>query len=250
MRRGVDLDLVGSRDHHLLGHVADALVHHDHDRDAELLGKVEGRDGQVEAFLRGIRAERDDLVVAVRSPPRLHHVGLRGQRGQPGGRSAALHVDEHAGRFGHGGVADVLHHQREAGAGGDREGLRAAPDRALHGDGGGQFVFHLDEDSADRGNAPRKAFDDFGRRSDGISCGKSRTGCQCSFTTGVVAVEEMCSRQDSFADQRASSPPMPFFLDLRSDSRRSRNRDNTSRTSRSRCIFPVRPRGVGGSPWR
>ena len=192
------VDLVGLGDDHLLGHVADALVEHHHDRHAELLGEVEAGDGQVEALLRGIGAERDDAVIAVRAPVGLHHVGLRGQGGQAGGGSAALHVDEDAGRLGHGGVADVLHHEREAGAGGDGEGLRAAPDRALDGDGSGQFVLHLNEDAADGGNSPREAFDHFGGGGDGITCGKSRTGCEGSLTAGVIAVEKMDTRENTF----------------------------------------------------
>src|ERR1022692_1326996 len=94
---------------YFLGHVAHALIHHQEDRLPVLLGEVEGLDGKVEALLRRIGAQRQNTVIAVRSPAHLHHVGLRGQRRQAGGGSAALHIHEYAGRFGHGGVPDVLH---------------------------------------------------------------------------------------------------------------------------------------------
>jgi cellulose synthase/poly-beta-1,6-N-acetylglucosamine synthase-like glycosyltransferase len=92
----------------------------------------------------------------------------------------------------------VLHHQGETGAGGDGESLGAAPNRALNGDGGGEFVFHLDEDAADGGDSPGEAFDYFRRGRDGIACGKSRTGCEGSLTTCVVTVEEMYTGEDTF----------------------------------------------------
>ena len=66
-----------------------------------LLGVVERLDGEVETFLRRVGAERDDLVIAVRSPAHLHHVGLRRERGQSGRRAAALHINEDARRLGH-----------------------------------------------------------------------------------------------------------------------------------------------------
>ena len=178
--------------------MADALVKHHHDGDAELFGQVETGNGQVEALLRGVGAEGDDAVIAVGSPLGLHHVGLRGQCGQPGGGSAALHVDENARGFRDGGVADVLHHEREAGAGSDREGFGPAPNRALYGDGGGQFVLHLNEDAAYGGDSPREAFDHFRGRRDGITCGKSRTCCEGSLTTGVITVEKMDTRENTF----------------------------------------------------
>ena len=58
-------------------------------------------------------------------------------------------------------------------------------------DGGGQFVFHLDEDAADGGNARREALDDFGGRSDGITGGEARARSQRAFAAGMVAIQEM-----------------------------------------------------------
>ena len=224
-RRGVTSMLLGLGDHHLLRHVADALVEHHHDGYAEFLGQVESRDGEVETLLRGIGAERDDAVVAVRTPARLHHVGLRRQGGQAGGRPSALHVDEDAGRLRHGGVSDVLHHQGEAGAGGHREGFGAAPDGALDGDGGGQFVLHLNEDAADGRDSRGKSFDHLGGRRDRVACGKSRTGCERSLTAGMVAVEKMNTGEHAFR------------VSVHSALRRWRSPDSTFRTGRSRCTF-------------
>ena len=160
-----------------------------------------------------------------------------GRVGKPGGRSAALHVHKNAGRLGHRGVADVLHHEREARPGGDRERLGAAPDRALDGDGSRQFVFHLDEHAAYRGDAGGKALHHLGRGRDGISCGKSRTGCESSLTASVITVEKMNTRENALR------------ISVHVALRRWRNPGSTSRTGRSRCTSPRRRRGVGDNPW-
>src|SRR5208283_4135346 len=78
----IDVDLLGRRDHNLLGHMTHHFVHHDENRAAKLLCHIECGDSEVEALLRRVGAERDNLVVAVRSPAYLHHVGLGGKRWQ------------------------------------------------------------------------------------------------------------------------------------------------------------------------
>src|SRR3990172_7705531 len=143
-----DLDLVGWRDNHFFMHVADGLVGQDDDRNPVELRQVEGLDGEVETFLRAVRAQGDDHVVAMRAVARLHHVLLRGQRGQAGGRSAALHVGDHHRGFGHAGQAEVFHHQGKAGAAGHGHHLLPCPCRTDIGGDGGEFVFHLDEQRA------------------------------------------------------------------------------------------------------
>jgi hypothetical protein len=134
--------------------------------------EIERLDGEIETFLGRIRAEGDDFVVAVRAPARLHHIGLSGQRRQSSRRTTPLHVDEDAGRLGHGGIADVLHHQRKARTRRHRERFRAAPDRALQRDGGRQFVFHLDELAANLGKLGGHDFRHFGRRGNRVTAEK------------------------------------------------------------------------------
>src|SRR5437868_3870709 len=73
----------------------------------------------------------------------------------------------------------------------------ASPNRALDGNRRRQFVLHLDEQASDCWNSPRKAFDHFGGGGNGIPCGKSRTCCECSLTTGMVTVEKMNTREDA-----------------------------------------------------
>src|SRR5271166_4541820 len=167
-----DLDLVSGRDYYFFRHVAHHLVHHEHHRHTKFLREIKGLDGEIKTFLGRIRAEGDDLVVSVRAPTRLHHVGLRGESGQARGGSSALHIDEDTRGFGHGRVADVFHHQREARAGGE----------ALH---------------------------HFGGRSDGISGGEARAGSQCAFTAGVVAVDEVHASEYSAWVSLHLSPPGP-----------------------------------------
>ena len=78
------LDLVRRRDHYLLTHVANDFVHHEHHGNPVFFGQVEGLDGQIETLLRRIGTKGDDLVIAMRAPFCLHHVGLGGERGQAG----------------------------------------------------------------------------------------------------------------------------------------------------------------------
>src|SRR5208282_1892069 len=192
-----DFDLIGGRNDDLFAHVANAFVHHEHDGNAIFFGQIEGFDGEVEALLRRIGAKGNDLVIAMRPPLCLHHVGLGGERGQSGGGATALHVDENAGRFGHGGIADVLHHEGEAGARSDRKGLGSCPYHALQGNGGGEFIFHLDEDSANGRNPRGETFHHFGGGSDGVSGGASAASSQRAFAAGVVAVHEMYAGEDT-----------------------------------------------------
>ncbi len=111
-------------------------------------------------------------------------------------------------RLSHGGVANVLHHQREARPGGHGESFRTAPDRALKRDGGSQFVFHLNKRSADGRNAIGEAFDHLGGRGDGIAGRKPRSGSQCSLATGVVAVEKVRARHHSCGISVHLAPPV------------------------------------------
>ena len=142
------------------------------------------------------------------------------------------------GRFRHGGVADVLHHEREAGAGGDGEGLGSAPDRALDGDGGGQFVLHLDEDAADGGDSSSEAFDHFRGGRNGITCGKSRTGCEGSLTAGVITVEKMDTRENAFR----------ISVHVRRSEDGEVGAVHSAQVATA-SIFRRRPRGEDGIPW-
>ena len=246
---GRNFDLIGRRNHDFLGHVADDFIHHEHDGNAKLFRKIEGLDRKIEAFLRGVRTERDDLVVAVRSPAGLHHVGLCRKCGKSSGGSTALDVDEDAGRLRHGRVADVLHHERKAGARRHGEGFGAAPDSALQGDGSGQFIFHLYEAAADDRHALGEAFDDLRRGSDRVAGSKTRSSGKCPFAAGVVAVKKMSASKYAARISLHFSPLLPVLWAPAICARRWQNRDSTSRTSHSRCIFLARRRGADDSPW-
>src|SRR5581483_10296093 len=161
----------------------------------------------IEALLRGVGAERDDLVVAMRAPAGLHHVGLRGEGGEPGGRPPSLHVNEYTRGLSHGGIADVFHHEREARPGRDGKCLGAAPDCALQGDRGSQFVFHLNERSADGGHTRGEAFNDFGGRGDGIASRKESSGSEGAFAASMVAVNEVSAGKNAARISLHRAPP-------------------------------------------
>ncbi len=83
--------------------------------------------------------------VAVRGVGAQHQVALLRARRHAGGGAGALHVEDHGRHFRVVGQADELVHQRDAGAGGGREGARACPRRADDHAHGRQLVFRLDD---------------------------------------------------------------------------------------------------------
>jgi hypothetical protein len=164
------------------------------------------------------------------------------------GRSSPLHVDEDAWSFRHGGVSDVFHHQRKAGARSHGEGFRSAPDRALQADGGGELIFHLDERPAHGRDSRCEALDNFGRGRDRVSGRKACTRCQCAFAAGVITVNEMDARKDA----RWISLHSFFLRPWRAAEacvHKSQNRGSTFRTSRNHCTSLVPLHGVDDSPW-
>ena len=192
-----DLDLVGRGDDHLFGHVPHLGVGHDQNRRAVLFRQVEGADGQIEQFLGRRGRQGDDGVIAVGPPAGLHHILLADQGGQPGGRPAPLDVDQDAGRLQHDAQAQVLHHQRKAGAAGGRHGLGPGPRRAQDGVHGGQFILHLDIDAAHLGQPDRHPLRDLGGRGDGIAGEKAAAGQDGALGGGVIAQQKMLACQQA-----------------------------------------------------
>src|SRR5579872_2806600 len=181
----------------------------------------------------------------MRPPARLHHIGLRREGGKTGRRAAALYVDEDAGRLGHCGVADVFCHEGEARPGGHGESLGSSPNRPLQSNGGREFVFHLNEGSADGWYSCGEAFDNFRGRRDGISCSKSRTGSERTFAAGMVAIDEVHAGEDAARISLHLPPrrPCPPWY------RKWRSPGNTCHTNRIRCISRDERRVADGSPW-
>ena len=135
----------------------------------------------------------DDGMVAVRAPARLHHVALRGAGGLAGAGAQPLHVHHHARHFGHGRVANVLLHQRKAGAAGGRHGLQPAHRGADAGGQAGNLVFHLDELAAHLGQLAREHLGDFGGGRDGIARVEAAAGRQRPPADGFVALHQFDS---------------------------------------------------------
>ena len=108
--------------------------------------------------------ERDDAVIAVRSPARLLHVHLGGKGRRSGARAAPLHVDDDARHLRHDRVSEILLLEAEARARRRRERLgpreRGADDGAHRGD----LVLHLDELAADLRELADEVLGDLGGR--------------------------------------------------------------------------------------
>ena len=136
----------------------------------------------------------DDGVLAVGAPARLHDVALAGLGGQPGGGAAAHDVDNDAGDLRHGGVADVLLHEREAGPRGRRERLGAGQRGADDGGDGGDLVLHLDEVAAHRGQAAGEDLGDLGRGRDGVAGEEARAGGDGPLGDRLVALHQSARR--------------------------------------------------------
>ena len=154
------LDLFFSGDEHVLDHLGHDLIGHDQHRGPEFFGHVKRFEGQIKHLLRRLRGISDELIITMRAPLGLHHIGLRGQRGQTGGRSAALNVNDHAGGLGHHRQAQVLLHQAEAGTGGGRHHLTVAPTGSQDGRQTTWLILHLQIVTAHLRQPPGHAFGD------------------------------------------------------------------------------------------
>ena len=124
------------------------------------------------------------------APAGLHDVALRGL-GRQAGRGAAAHdVDHHTGDLGHGGVTDVLLHEREARTGGGRECLGAGQGGTDDGRHRGDLVLHLDEVAAHLGQAARQHLGDLGRGRDRVAGKEATAGGDGALGAGFVALQK------------------------------------------------------------
>ena len=134
--------------------------------------------------------QRDDGVIAVGSPAGLHHIALRGPRGQARRRSAALHVDDDARYLGHDGKADGFLHERESRPARCRHCLCARQRRPDHGAEAADLVFHLDETAADSRKALGEALGDLRGWRDGIAGEEAKPSVECGLGADFVALKE------------------------------------------------------------
>ena len=170
--------------------MADHLVEQQDDRRAVGFGQVEGLHGYGKDVLVVRGRQGDDRMVAVRAPAGLVNVALAHVGGNAGGRSAALHVGDHAGDLGHDGVPQSLLHQRKPRAARGRHGLAAGQRGADDGAQRGDLVLHLDELAADLRQAVGQEFGDFGRGGDRVARKKIEPRVQGSLHAGFVALNE------------------------------------------------------------
>ena len=186
----VDVHMVGEYD--LFAQMADDLVHEQDDRRAEALRVVHRHDRDVVRLAHAPRRERDDGMVAVRAPARLHHICLGG-RGRLARRGTdALHVDEHAGDLGAGRVADELLLQREARAARRIHRLRACERGAEDGAHARDLVLHLDELAARLRQELRHRLGDLRRRRDRVAREEIHARGDCALGAGLVALHQSC----------------------------------------------------------
>jgi len=205
-----DLDLVLSRQLHLLRDVSDRLVEEQDDRGPVPLREVERAHRQVEGLTHALGTQGDDGVVSVGSPSRLHHAGRLGKGLQTGARSAALDVDHDARHLGHAGVAEVLLLEGEARTAGGGHRLGAGQRATDDGPHGRDLVLHLNEPTADPGQACRQSLGDLGGGSDGVAGEEPQAGgkraCGACFIAGhdadVAAVAWRCHVSFLSAGQR------------------------------------------------
>ena len=106
------------RDDEPFAHVPHHLVEEQNHRRSIGLGQIEGRDRHLEDVLVGRGRQRDDGVIAVRSPARLVHVCLAAVGRNAGRRPAPHDIDDHTRDLGHDRVPQGLLHQRKTGSAG------------------------------------------------------------------------------------------------------------------------------------
>ena len=101
-----------------------------------------------------------------------------------------LHVNEDARGLRHSGVADMLHHEREARAAGGREGLGAGPGCADDGRDRRDFILHLDEHAPNARHLARHDLHDFRTGRDGITREEAASRVQSAVGAGFVALNQ------------------------------------------------------------
>ncbi len=96
--------------------MTDDLISHQKYRYTEPVCEIECLHCEIKHLLDTRGRECDHTIVAVRAEPALHHITLRRTGGLPGAGSAALDIDDDAGRLSHRRKTDILHHQGETGS--------------------------------------------------------------------------------------------------------------------------------------
>ena len=183
---------------------ADVEIGHDEDRRLQPVGEVERLRGHLEGFGRVLGEQQHVLGVAVRGVGAAQQVALLRARRHAGRGTGALHVDDHGRNLGEVGEAEELLHQRDAGAGGRREGARAVPARADHHADRGELVLGLDDGEAVLlvavGAVARamalERLGERGRRRDRIPGAHRRAAVDGAERRGAVALDE-----DAVADR-------------------------------------------------
>ena len=180
--------------------MADDLVHEQDDRRAEALRIVDGHDRRIVRLAHAPGRERDDRMVAVRAPARLHDIALRRRSRLARRRADALHIDEHARYLRAGRVADELLLEGKARTARRIHDLAARQRRAEDGAHARNLVLHLDELAAVfRQQACHRLRDLRGRR-DRVAGEEVDASRDCTFCAGFIALH-----QSRFAHCAASS---------------------------------------------
>ena len=153
----------------------------------ELLGQVEGVDGDPEAVHQAGRRQHGALDFAVRAVHRQVQIALLVARRHARRRTRALRVDDHAGDLGHTRQAEHLGHQAEARAGRGRHRLLAGVRRAEHHADRRDLVFGLDDGAANLGQLVGQELHDVGGGGDRVASVAAAAGHQRAERHGVVA---------------------------------------------------------------
>ena len=156
-----------------LGAVGEVAVGEQHHRRAVGDRDPGGLEGGVEAVAGGARRHDRHRRLAVAPEHRLQQVGLLGLGRQPGGRAAALDVDDQQRQLGHHREADRLGLQRDARAGGRGDAQRAGERRADGGAHAGDLVLGLERRDAER-LVLAQLVEDVGGRGDRVGAQEDR----------------------------------------------------------------------------
>ena len=157
---------------------------------AEALRVIDGHDRRIVRLAHAPRRERDDRMVAVRAPARLHDITLR-RRGRLARRRAdALHIDEHARDLRAGSIADELLLEGKARAARRIHDLAARQRRAEDGAHARDLIFHLDELAAVLRQQARHRLRDLRGRRDRVAGEEVDASCDCTFCAGLIALHQ------------------------------------------------------------
>ena len=168
----------------------DRIIKQDH-RLTVFFAQIESPDRFLIDLFDGIRHDDQIRMISMRSPFRLHDVGLGRQGCRTAGRTLSHDIDNDARDLVHISPAEILLHQRKTRTAGSRHRLLARTAGTDHRTDRREFIFHLHKHAIDLRQQFAADLRDLGCRSDRIARKKTHPASDCCFCARLIACHDL-----------------------------------------------------------